>query len=83
MQLEGIDILAAARLVLAEPDPHKKAELTNAIVPLWQEGKIGLPGPGSSHPVPPSRPARDPNKVRGGGGGSSKRHACTLQSLPA
>lgn len=67
--LEGCDILAAALAVLREPDPHRKAALTELIVRAWAEGRIRLPAPGAAHEEPPDRPARDETKVGLGGGG--------------
>lgn len=62
---EGDDIIEAALKVLHTADPHLKARRTDAIVQMWQDGRIGMPAPGARHPPPPPRPARESSKVRG------------------
>lgn len=52
------DVITAAVLVLNEPDPYRKATLTNHIVADWQAGCIAAPVVGGSYPLPPERPAR-------------------------
>ncbi|KAL4447275.1 hypothetical protein ABPG77_007308 [Micractinium sp. CCAP 211/92] len=88
--LEGCDILAAALAVLREPDPHRKAALTELIVPAWRAGRIRMPSPGTSQEQPPDRPARDETKVRlvpakdapkRGKGGSLASRQAMLHSL--
>ncbi|KAL4443623.1 hypothetical protein ABPG75_011360 [Micractinium tetrahymenae] len=88
--LKGRDILAAALAVLREPDPHRKAALTELIVPAWREGRIRMPAPGAAHEAPPDRPARDETKVRlvpakdapkRGKGGSLASRQALLHSL--
>ncbi|PRW56452.1 hypothetical protein C2E21_4617 [Chlorella sorokiniana] len=83
--VEGDDIVAAAFKVLCTADPHEKARRTNAIVEMWQDGRIGLPQAGAAHPPPPDRPARESTKVklvpadkapkRGKGGSLASRQA--------
>ncbi|KAI7840680.1 hypothetical protein COHA_005602 [Chlorella ohadii] len=83
--VQGDDIVTAALKVLCTADPHEKARRTNAIVDMWQAGRIGLPVAGAAHPAPPDRPARESTKVklvpadkapkRGKGGSLASRQA--------
>ena len=56
--------MAAALKVLCTADPHEKARRTNAIVEMWQAGRIGLPQAGMTHAPPLDRPARESTKAR-------------------
>ena len=61
--IQGLDLLACARLVLQEPSPHRKAVLTEAVVAAWNDRRIPLPPADAAVPPPPDRPARDADKA--------------------
>lgn len=83
----GDDIVTAALKVLHTADPHEKARRTNAIVEMWEDGRIGLPQAGAPHPPPPDRPARESTKVRwlwaSRAAGACVAAACTHAALQA
>lgn len=76
--------------VLSEPDPRKKAELTQQGYELWLAGSLSLPSATSPRYCELKRPARDENRIRlvppsqlprrGKGGSLSSRQAL-LHSL--
>ena len=69
-----MSLLEAACAILSEPDPWKKAELTNLTAGAWRGGDMSVkPQHDEICPMPPDRPARGDDKVKVVAPGQTKK----------